>query len=396
MTEGTTQVVQETTQEAQSDISTKLQDAIWGDGVPTQTQEPVVEATQQQTEATTQVKSQEPEDEILDPNDWLKREFEVDSPDTLKQYLQEYKTLKETKPQETKWANDDSKKLYEAIASGDRNQVLDILNKQSKLEQLASAELNTSNAADVVKSYLQFKYPDLTQDEINYKFNKQYSISSKPTQRDDELDDEYNMRLSAWESDKRDKEMELMIDAKQYRPELVKFKNDLVLPEIKQNNQQPTQQISQEELAEIEKAKDGFVKNTEAFLGTFNGISTSVKDKDVDYNVSYLVSQEDKALMSQFAKEFAESNFDANQLFAKDWLNEDGSLNVKQIIEDKMWLANKDRIIQKIAMESANQRLELYLKEKKNIKLDIGDKGKDFGVVNQKSQSEVLQERFWG
>jgi hypothetical protein len=76
------------------------------------------------------------------------------------------------------------------------------------------------------------KYKDLTREEIDYKFNKQFGIPNRPVQKDIETDEEYQDRLSNWESKARDVETELMIEAKLAKPELERFKSELVLPDI--------------------------------------------------------------------------------------------------------------------------------------------------------------------
>src|SRR5512147_403070 len=117
------EVVIETTppeQPAQADVSTALQGAFWNE-------KPLPPAAQQPAATGTEPPKQEPpkeEEEIVDPNEWVKREFNVDNSDLLKEQLKEYQTLKETKPQEIKYANDESKKLHEAILAGDRKKVL--------------------------------------------------------------------------------------------------------------------------------------------------------------------------------------------------------------------------------------------------------------------------------
>lgn len=394
------EVVMETTQPeqpAQADASTALQDSFWGEKKsPDITQPP----TQTNAEP---VKQEQPADdeEIVDPNEWVKREFNVDNSDLLKEQLKEYQTLKETKPQEIKYANDESKKLHEAILAGDRKKVLDILAKQDRLEQLSAAELNTQNAADVIKTNMQFKYPDLTQAEIDYKFNKQYSIPSKPVQKADELDEEYADRVSAWEEKKRDIEMDLMIEAKQSRPELLKYKSELVLPDIPTTpNTQSQRQPTPEELATDRKIKDGWLKAATDFSTQFNGFSTvaTYKDngKDVQIPVNYGFSNEEKRVLNETVTKFVESGFDPMAILQNRWIDESGNDKIDQVIKDVSWLLFGEKAAQKFANESHEQRLEQYLKDKKNIRVD-GSGGKDFGAGEEnKTVSQKLQESFWG
>ncbi len=386
MAEATETQVQETSQETQSDISTKLQDAIWGDGKPV---------------ATTEVTETKPMDEkplVPTPDaqvsEWWK-DFEYQDADTAKA---EIKKLKETKPQEElKFANDDSKKFFDYLKEGKEDDIYSYLEKKKTVEKLLSGEVDEKNAADIVKFALKNKNSEYTKDDVERKFSRQFGIPKEPVYNElKETEDEFKERHDEWDEKVKDIKKDLVLEAKDAKLELAKLKTELVLPDISRNNQETKREPTQEEIAAFMKQKEGFLQATEVFLKDFNGFSTTVKDKDVDYNVGYGASQEEKVLASQIAKEFAESGFDANALFVKDWLNQDGTLNVKQIIEDKMLLATKDKVFQKIANDAANQRLELYLKGKKNIRIDTGG-GKDFGTTEvEKTTSEKLQEQFWG
>ena len=79
---------------------------------------------------------------------------------------------------------------------------------------------------------MQLKYKDLTADEINYKFNKQYGIPPKPVQGSDEMDEDFQTREQAWQAIQQDKMMELLIDAKLAKPELESAKAGIKFPTV--------------------------------------------------------------------------------------------------------------------------------------------------------------------
>ena len=87
-------------------------------------------------------------------------------------------------------------------------------------------------AADIVKMGMQLKYKDLTPEEINYKFNKQFAVPPQPQQGVDEEDEVYNQRVADWQAVVTDKQMELMIEAKLVKPELQNAKTKFTIPEI--------------------------------------------------------------------------------------------------------------------------------------------------------------------
>jgi hypothetical protein len=305
----------------------------------------------------------------------------------------EIEKLRQTK-EEIKYANEESEKLHKAIVSGDKKKVLEILTKQDQLEQLAGAEVSLSNAADIVKAAMQYKFNDLTKDELDYKFNKQFNIPSKPAQAADELDEDYQARVSEWEAARRDVEMELMIEAKLAKPELAKLKSEIVIPDTqKQETVATVAQPTQEELEADRKFKESFVQSVQASLSGFKGFDVSVKDKDVDLiPLSYELSAEEKTAVETKLKTFAEKNFDANALFAERWVGQDGKLNVAQMIEDVSTLESRGRMNQKFVNDAANKRLELYLKEKKNINVNETTQRGMGEFTNEKSDMDKVRE----
>ena len=386
MVENTDQVQDTEVNVEQPNISTQLQAAMWGDeppaAPPTTTDTPVVEVKQDEVKVDTPT-----------ANEWWK-EFEFQDADTAKN---EIKRLKETKPQEEiKFANDDSKRAFEYLKEGKEDDLYSFLQTKKTVEKLLDGDVSEKNAADIIKFSIKNKYAEYSDADVDRRFSKMFGIPKEPSIKVDELDEEFKVRHDEWKEQLEEIKKDMVLEAKTIRPDLAKLKTELVLPDISGNNQETKREPTQEEIAAFTKQKESFLQATDNFLKEFNGFSTQVKDKDVDYNVSYGTSQEEKMVALQIAKEFAESGFDANALFVKDWLNQDGTLNVKQIIEDKMLLSNKGKVFSKIANDAANQRLELYIKDKKNIRIDGGG-GKDFGAGDEaKSTSEKLQESFWG
>lgn len=387
MAETATQVqeTQETQETTQPDVSTMLQQHFWED-------KPITKPTEEQKAE--EVKPEEQKVEQPQVNEWWK-DYEWDSAETAKN---EIARLKQVKPQEEfKFANDASKQFYDYFKEGKLDEAHSMWQKQKDLEKLTSGDVTDDNAVSIIKASLKNRYTEFSDADVDRKFNKMYGLPKEPTQKVDELDDEFKQRHDEWKEQVHEIRADILLEAKTVKPELLKLKSELVLPDISKSNQETKREPSQEELAAFQKHKESFLQATDLFLKDFNGFSAQVKNEDVDYNVSYGTSQEEKSLVTNLLREFTESGFDANSLFIKDWVNQDGSLNVKQIIEDKMLLTNRDKILSKIANEAANQRLEIYLKGKKNINInEVNNNGKNFGEVEKKTPSEQLQEKFWG
>ena len=137
MAEETIQQTQETAQEqtnAQpSSLSERLAQQMWGNAnvtAPqqnTQAQQPQEQIPEQKQNEITETKPKD-EEEVLDINDWLKREFEFDDVDKFKQTYNELKKLKETpqKAAEIKFDNDTSKLIYDNLQAKEFKKVLSI------------------------------------------------------------------------------------------------------------------------------------------------------------------------------------------------------------------------------------------------------------------------------
>lgn len=167
--------------------------------------------------------------------DVLKERFGYTAPEEVATEIEQLRQLKANPPAATyEFENEESKKLFEAFTGGKRKEVVAILAKQERIEELLSVDVTNDNAAEIVKYGMQLRYKDLSPSEIDYKFKKQFSIPPKPVQTADEDDDDFQSKVSAWQEKVEDARMDLMIEAKTARPEIEAAKIKLVLPEIDQ------------------------------------------------------------------------------------------------------------------------------------------------------------------
>jgi len=185
--------------------------------------------------------------------------------------------------------------------------------------------------------------------------------------------------------------MDKIIEAQLIKPDLEKIKSELVLPDIKREADAPKQ--TQEDLDAFTKAKDAFLQSAEPAINGFKGFEVQVKDKDVDYTVSYAPSQEEKTLISGMVKTFAESGLDANAIFAERWLSEDGkNINVNQLVKDLSRVFGDDKITQKMVTDSGNKRIEAYLKDKKQIDVTQQSINGNFNPSNDKNELDKVRD----
>jgi len=180
--------------------------------------------------------------------------FGYDTPEKAIQEIEELRAYKATPVvPEIKFENEASEKAFKALTAGKMQEVYAILEQDVKIDKILSAAVTNETAADVIKLGMQLKYKDLTSEEINYKFNKQFALPAKPTMLPSEEQEEYDQRLAAWQDQVKDKQTELLIEAKLARPDLQAAKQKLVFPEIEQQQDQGYAQY-QKMLADGEKA----------------------------------------------------------------------------------------------------------------------------------------------
>lgn len=371
--------VAETT-ETQVQTNNALQEAAFGDDNAV---EQVVVAEEPQTVVA--------ETEKTFDKEWLKKEFDTDDVAVLKAEREELKTLRE-KSKDKEFANEDSRKFYDYIKEGKEEELYKFISDKKKVDKLLTADISDKNiASEIVKFGLQKENPTLSEDEVEFLFNEKYSVTSKPTQGDLEDDTEYQERLDAWEVQAKTIEKRLIIEAKVNQPKMAQFKTDLVLPNIERESQET--KLSQEDLDAIKKNQDNFLESAERTIKEFNGFSLQVKDKDVDYTVSYSPSQEERTFVNSKIKDFAESGFNANAILADRWVSEDGkSVNIDTMVKDLSRIYGDDKISQKLVVDAANKRLETYLKDKKQISVNGQQEQGTFSPTNNQSEMDKVRE----
>ncbi len=363
-----TEATQEATTQEQTQTAPSLQDRLTASilGEPLSVQETTQQ--QNQTQEQSQQQSTAEEFETVDASVYLKK-WGFDSEEAAEKEINELREFK-TKGNDIQFANDDSKRLFEYLKEGKEDEAYEIISRKKQIERLIGGEVTDATAAEIVKLSLKNKYKEFDDADISRKFNKQYQLPKEPVQDTiNESDDEFADKKKEWEEKVSEIKADLIMDAKIAKTELAQLKAELVLPDIQKNNgeQKPTQ----EDLKAFEELKKSFVQTTEPLVNSFNGFTVPVKDKDVDYSVSYVPSQDEKGKINEAFKIFAEKDFDANVIVGSLWANPDGkTINTQRMMEDLSFLFNRDNITKTIALKAANERMELFLKDKRQVNIN--------------------------
>lgn len=344
-----------------------------------------VKVEDQNTSASQNLSSQtqQNDDDIVDANEYLKQRLGFDDWDTAAKQIEELR-----KTPKIDFENETSRKFYEYAKEQKEDELLNFLQEKKNIERLASSDIKDSKtAAEIIKLNMSQKNKDLDQDEIDFLFNEKFQIPAKPEQGYNELDSEYEDRISAWESKVNEVEKRLVIEAKLAKPEIDKIRDSLILPDIRQQDFQ--QEPTPEELEVHKKYFDNYYNSVNETINSFEGFTAAVKDEGADFNVAYIPSYEEKQAVAQQMKYFAEHNLDANMIFAERWVNDDNTINTKQMAKDLFLLQNEGKITQKYVNDAANKRLAMHLKKQSNIDLSGVNQG-TFNPDNRQSEMDKL------
>lgn len=287
--------------------------------------------------------------------DTFKEKFGYEKPEDIVAEIEQLRALKNTPTAaEVKFENEQSKKLYDAIVSGKQKEAYLILNEQERLDALVSQEVTKDNAADFIKAGMQNKYKDLTPEQINYKFNKQFGVPKEPVQTDVEDDDDFAKRHNEWKSQVADAEMDRIIEAKLIKPELEVAKVKLVLPDIgapvDEEYLQYKKMLEEEKSIEAETIKD----------------YEKLKPSDVVIPFDFIDEANKITLKSSFtpdAESFSktmEGLLDDAKYYAK-YKNSDGSPNRKKYLADRYIADNWTKILSEAMKQVKNATLKAQL-----------------------------------
>jgi hypothetical protein len=333
----------------------------------------------------------EPVEEILDTKDYVKARFGFNSEE---EGVEELRTLRERAqtPAEIKFANEQSEKFFDYLKEGKEDDVYSYLTSKKQLERIDKLDVTkVTDAAEIIRLNLQYKYPDLTPDEIVDIFQETYVRPIKPVQGELQTNEDYQADVDRWNQQCQAIDKRVIREAKMAKPELAKFKSELVLPDIPSKQQEQQQaEPTQEELAAQAQAKATYLKSMDTGLNTFTGYKITYKDEAVEIPISYDATPEEKAALKPAIEKLYSSY---EEYFGPRWRNADGSINSAKVIEDIHLLENKGKVLQKLTNESGAQRLKQQLKTKSNIEVEGTIQRTQ--IPDQKALQQKKEDAIW-
>lgn len=340
----------------QQQIAEQMAIALNGGMMPTQqaqsdiviTNEPVIEPANQQpaVQAATVV----PE-----PFAIFKEKFGYQSAEDAIRDIEELREFKKTP--DLAIPDEQSASILKAIQGGSLKELHQYLDKQLRIDNLISAEVNTNTAVDIVKLGMQLKYSDLTPAEIEYKFNKQFGIPPKPVQGAVEDDDEYQNKVAVWDSIVQDRQMELLIEAKLAKPDLAQAKSKLSLPEIQTSVDEGYLQYKKmlEEQSKQPQRQQELESAYKAF--TPKSLETKLNFTDEANKIAFEFQYEPDAEGFSKAVDMA---CDFN-LFWDNFNNQDGTPNRQKFLDAMYFAFNKEKVITEAIKQGKNAAIKAML-----------------------------------
>lgn len=291
----------------------------------------------------------------VEPFSILKEKFQYQTHEDAIKEIEELRAFKAApRVPEFEVPDDESAKILKALAAGNRSEVYKYLDHEMRIEHLVNAEVNKDTAADIVKMGMQLKYKDLTPEEINYKFNKQFAVPPKPIQNNEEDEVDYQNRVNAWQDVVTDKQMELMIEAKLAKPELQNSKTNFVFPEI----ETPVDEgyLQYKEMLEQRAKTDQEVKEAYKLMAP-KDIQTKINFKDEANKIDFEFQFEPDT--EGFSK--AVGLVSDADLFWQSFTNPDGSPNRQKLLKAIYFANNEEKVLLSALNQAKNATIKAQL-----------------------------------
>ena len=298
----------------------------------------------------------ETQEEVLDADDYAKS-VGYTSWEEMKADIPNLKKLKDNPtPAEIKYENEVSKKLAEAWMAGKTDEVFDYLNQQRQLERLTVSEVTKDTADDIIKLGMRIRYKDegLTEQEIAYKFNKQYALPKEPVESPNETTEEFEERHNAWKEQVADIEMSKIIDAKVAKRDLESAKQKLVLPTVEASVDEDYLQYKKD-LEESAKLDEETKQAYKAF--TPKAVEAKMNFNDEANKISFEFQYE--PTQEEFAQ--AVDMVINPEKFWGMYKNSDGSPNRQKFLQDIQYILSREKMTMEAMKQAKNATIKQML-----------------------------------
>jgi hypothetical protein len=298
----------------------------------------------------------EQQEVVLPTFEILKERFSYESPDDAVREIEELRALKSQAVAQPafKYENDFSEKIAKAINAGNVKEVRQFLEQQEQLDYLTTSDVTKDTAAEIIKLGMRIKYADLTQSEVDYKYNKQFAIPKEPVQTMDEMDEEFSIRKEEWKEKVADIEMNKIIEAKLAKPDLLNAKAQIKLPEVTTNIDEDY--IQYKKMLEEQPNLDAELMAAYKSFTT-KSIETKINFNDEANKIAFDFKYEPD---SETFNKSVEMALDINKFWAN-FQKSDGTPDRQKFLDAIYFATNKERILMEAMKQAKNATVKSFL-----------------------------------
>jgi hypothetical protein len=285
---------------------------------------------------------------------------------------------------ELTFKNELSKKVFDAILSGNYADVAPIIYEQSVL-----SNLDKLSPQDAVKLQMQYENPDMTSEDIEKEFKDRYEFEEEKVDTEFMTEEEVKAHQKRVEKERKSFEKELKRDARDAVRFLSEKREDIDIPNINEyiNSKAPQAPDNSKEIEEynsyMETERKKYEDSIEPSLEKITPFELEFKDDEVNFKVNFTPNKEDLEGMKDKLKAFTLEDY-----FGPEYYNQEkGEYNTAKLAEDIYWRENREKIVKSIVSQAVASAKADMLKKIKGV--SIGDAPSSSSSSNTSSRSEL-------
>lgn len=282
----------------------------------------------------------------FDLNNYIKTKFGFDNEETALAEIAALKAAREEKAlTDLKFANDEMKKIYEYAANGKEEELQEYFSKRSVIKNI-----ETKTPDEKLKLYIKLQNPLFDDELVEDEYKSLYEIDEESSKF---LDEDFNVDKLKLKKEKIRVQQRIANDVELANKFFEQYKTKIDLPKI--NNEDAEYEAYKASLSNQANLQSEVI---EAY-SKYKPEDISIKTKFVDeankqsFELSFLA---DKESFEEVKKMVCD-----NELYYKQYFNEDGSPNRSKFIKDVYIARNFDKIAQQIALQTKNEVMKWYV-----------------------------------
>jgi hypothetical protein len=268
---------------------------------------------------------------------------------------------------ELEFKNDISKKIFDAILSGNYSDIAPIISEQAKL-----SNLDKLPTEDLIKMQMKYENPDMTEADINKEFSERYEYEEEKVDKSFMTDEEISSYDKSIEKSKKKLEKEMKRDARDAVKFLSEKKEDISIPDINDyikstSSKQPDTSKEVEEYNRfMESERKKYEDSIEPSLEKITPFELDYKDDEVNFKVNFSPNKEDLGAMKDKLKAFTLEDY-----FGPKYYNpEKGEYNTAKLADDIYWMENREKIVKSIVSQAVSSAKSDMLKRIKGVNIN--------------------------